>query len=149
MIQVNCKTDAWWENVSNSKVPESDWEDDFCVSKSFYELCNKLHPDSQKKQNRLRTPTSVEDQLASFLIFFQCRKKKTKIAFVISRVSASAMIKRVSHAITNFLGPEFIKPSTTENNVKEHTNLRTREFLQCMIPVSFFSVLWSIKCFKK
>ena len=71
MIWVNCKTDAWWENFSNSKVPESDWVDDFCVSrKSFYELCKKLHPDSQKEQNRLRTPTSVEDQLASFLIFF-------------------------------------------------------------------------------
>ena len=34
-----CKTDAWWENFSSSKVPESDGQGDFRVSrKSFYEL---------------------------------------------------------------------------------------------------------------
>ena len=31
------KTEAWSENFSNSKVPESDWKGDFRVSmKSFY-----------------------------------------------------------------------------------------------------------------
>ena len=44
----------------------------------------------------------------------------------------SAVIKRVSYASTNFLGPELIKLQTTENNVKEPTNLRTRRFPQCV-----------------
>ena len=40
------KTEAWRENFSNSKVPESDWKEDFCASmKSFYELllCKIAH----------------------------------------------------------------------------------------------------------
>ena len=33
------KIKAWWENVSNINVPESDWKGDFCeFRKSFYEL---------------------------------------------------------------------------------------------------------------
>ena len=52
--------------------------------------------------------------------------------FGISRVPISAIIKGASYAITNFLGPELIKLPTTENNVKELTNLETREIPQCI-----------------
>ena len=52
--------------------------------------------------------------------------------FGISRVSVSAIIKRVSYAITTFSGPEPIKLPTTENKVKELTNklLGAHEFPQ-------------------
>ena len=56
------------ENFSNSKVPESDWKGDFRVSrKSIYELCAKLHPYLQKKQNRLRSPMSVEIEVVYYI----------------------------------------------------------------------------------
>ena len=60
--------DARWENFSNSKVPESNWNGDFRVSrKNFNELCTKLHPYLQKKQNLLRRPMSVEIQVAYYI----------------------------------------------------------------------------------
>ena len=48
-------------------------------------------------------------------------------------MSVSAIIKRVSYAITTFLGPKLIKLPTTENKVKKLTNklLGTHEFPQC------------------
>ena len=47
------------------KVHESDWNGDFHVSrKNFNELCTKLHPYLQKKQNLLRRQISVEVQVA-------------------------------------------------------------------------------------
>ena len=73
------------ENFSNSKVPESDWKGDFRVSrKSIYELYTKLHLYLQKKQSRLRSPMSVEVQVA-----YYCQRPRTKTtnAFSISRAS--------------------------------------------------------------
>ena len=65
MLGKKSKTYAWWENFTNDKFPESDWKESFCVSrKSMYELCTKLHRYLQKKQNRLRSPMSVEVQVA-------------------------------------------------------------------------------------
>ena len=52
-------------------------------------------------------PVPVEVQVASFphFICVEKRRNKTANAFGISRTSASAIIKKVSYAITNFLGP--------------------------------------------
>ena len=67
---------------------------------------------------------------------FQWRRRcrKTVNVFGISRASVSAIIKRVSYAITIFLGSESIKIPTTENKAKELTNtlLWTHEFPQCI-----------------
>lgn len=52
-------------------------------------------------------------------------------AFGISGASDSAITTRVSYATTEIEGPELIKLSTTEINVKEITNLGTCEFPQC------------------
>ena len=56
------KTEARLENFSNSKVPESDWKDDFRVfMKSFYELLMyEIASYMQKKQNRLRSSMSIK-----------------------------------------------------------------------------------------
>ena len=60
--------DARWENFSNSKVPESNWNGDFRVSRNaFDELCTKLHPYFQRKQNLLRSPMLVEIQVAHYI----------------------------------------------------------------------------------
>ena len=78
------RTNAWWENFSNNKVPESDWKYNICMSgKSFYALCTKLRPCLQKKQTRLRSPNLVEDQVASFLCYIsdEGRHRRTTNAF--------------------------------------------------------------------
>ena len=58
------------------------------------------------RRNRIM-PVPVEVQVASFLHFICVERccNKTANAFGISRTSASAIIRRVSYAITNFLGP--------------------------------------------
>ena len=60
--------------------------------------------------------------------------RKTANAFGISRASVSAIIKRVSYAITTFSGREPIKLPMTVNKVKELTNkfLGTHEFPHCI-----------------
>ena len=70
--------------------------------------------------------------MAAFLFFISvegCHRKTTN-AFGISRASVSATIKRVSYSIKNFLGPKLMKLPTTVSNVKELTNLGTREMGQ-------------------
>ena len=82
--------------------------------------------ETSKKANVSRGSSGVLDQ---------CRRRhrKTTNSFGISRVSVSAIIKRVLYAITTFSGPEPIKLRTTENKVKELKNkLGPHEFPQCI-----------------
>ena len=62
------RTNAWWENFITNKVPESEWKDNFRMSrKSFYESCDMMRPHLEKKLTRLRTPIPVEAQVGSLL----------------------------------------------------------------------------------
>ena len=60
--------------------------------------------------------------------------EKTAYAFGVSGVSISSTIRRVSHAVTTFLGPQLIKFPKTEMEVKELVNkfLETYGFTQCI-----------------
>ena len=106
------KTNAWSVNFITNKVPKSKWKDNFQMSrKSFYELCDMLIPYLEKKRTRLRTPISVDAQVGSYLynISDEGRYSKTANAFGISRGSISWMIRRVSYAVTTFVGPKLIR----------------------------------------
>ena len=106
----------WWENFITSKVTESEWKDNFRMSrKSFYELCHMLRPYLGKKCTRFKTPVSVEaqvglpplPQVGSFLYYLsnKGRYRKTANAFGISKASISGIIKRISYAVTVFVVP--------------------------------------------
>ena len=98
----------WWENLITSKVTESEWKDNFRMSrKSFYELCHMSRPYLEKKCTRLRTPVSIEAQVGSFLYYIsnEGRYRKTANAFGISKAFISGIIRRVSYAITAFVVP--------------------------------------------
>ena len=90
-------------------MPESDWKGDFRVSiKSFCELLMyKIAPMSQKKQNRLRSPMSVNVPVTK-------AHRKTVNVFGIYRASISAIIKKVSYAIATFSEAKPTKLPTTE-----------------------------------
>ena len=106
------KTNAWSVNFITNKVPESKWKDKFQMSrKSFYELCDMFIPYLEKKRTHLRTPISVDAQVGSYLynISDEGRYSKNANAFGISRGSISWMIRRVSYAVTTFLGPKLIR----------------------------------------
>ena len=51
------RTNPWGENFITNKVPESEWKDNFRMSrKTFCELCDMLRSYLEKKRTRLTTP---------------------------------------------------------------------------------------------
>ena len=64
----------------------------------------------------------VERQVALTLYYLsdEGRMRKTANAFGLSRSSVSVVIRRVTHAITVYLGPQYITVPTTETAVNSH-----------------------------
>ena len=65
----------------------------------------------------MRSPVTVEKQVA--LTLYYLRTSMVANAFGLSRACISIIIRRVSHAIATFLGPNYIKLPLTEMEVKE------------------------------
>ena len=114
------------EKIVNNKVPESEWEENFCVlSSSLKELCNKLKLYLQKKSTRMRAPISVETQVASFLYYisYERQYKKTASSFGISRASVSVIIQRVFYSIVKYLSSDYMKVAKSTTKVEHSTSL--------------------------
>ena len=129
------RTNEWWENFITNKVPKSEWKDNFRMSgKPFYELCYMSRQYLEKKRTRLRTPISVEAQVASLLCYISNDDRKTENPFGISRASISGIIRRVSYAVTTFVRPKLIRLPTTDGEVQELTDgyLEALCFQQCI-----------------
>ena len=61
-----------WENFIKDKVPESEWERNFQMSrKRFYEFCDMLRPYLEKKRTRITTPIFAKAQVGSFLYYIR------------------------------------------------------------------------------
>ena len=76
----------------------------------------------------MREPVEVERQVAAMLYYLsdEGRLRKTANAFGLSRSSVSIIIRRVTHAITVHLGPNYITVPLTEDAVKDNvTNFFT------------------------
>ena len=73
------------------------------------------------------TPISRECQIASFLHYIsisdEARYRKTANAFGISRGSVSLIIRKVSKAIVEFLGKDYMKLPDTVAKVENLTNI--------------------------
>ena len=131
------RTSAWWYKFLNNEVMDSGWLQNFRMSKtSFEELVNILRPYLEKQVTRMRKPISTECQIASFLycISDEARYCKTANAFGISRGSVSLIIRKVSKAIVEFLGKDYMKlPETVaelENLIQNF--LEHHRFPQCI-----------------
>ena len=102
-------------------IPD-EWKENFRMSKqSFDKLCSELHPYIEKRETNMRSPVSVEKQVALTLYYLsdEGRLRKVANAFGLSRACVSIIIRRVTYAITTFLGPNYIKLPLTEDEVKE------------------------------
>jgi hypothetical protein len=87
----------------------------------FTKLCNLLKPFIERKVTNMRTPISVEKQLAITLYYLsdEGRYRKVANAFGISRSSVSLIIRRVCYVRTHDLGPNlYIKLPQSEEEVK-------------------------------
>ena len=131
------RTNAWWENFIKNKATESEWKDNFRMSrKSFYVSCDMLRPYLEKKHTRLKTPISAEARVDSFLYYISVegRHRKTANPFGISRASISGIIRRVFYAVTTFVRPKPVRLPTTEVEAQELTDgyLEAHGFPQCI-----------------
>ena len=107
--------------MHNTVLPE-EWKENFRLQKhNFERLCAELKPFIEKKQTNIRSPISVECQVAATLYYLsdEGRLCKTANAFGISRASVSLIIRRVTEAISLHLGPRYIQLPFTEDAVKE------------------------------
>ena len=107
------KTETWWENFSNSKVPEF-----LCAQERFLWVTYAQNCTHICRRNKI----VWEAQCQLRFQWWRCYRKTVNV-FGISRASVSAIIKRISYAITIFSGPEPVKLPTTESKVKELTNI--------------------------
>ena len=76
----------------------------------------------EKQVTNMREPVEVERQVAATLYYLsdEGRLRKTANAFGLSRSSVSIIIRRVTHAITVHLGPNYITVPLTEDAVKDN-----------------------------
>ena len=131
------RTRAWWDNfVLNVVVPE-EWRENFRMSKgTFYSLCRELRPYIEQQSTRMRQPIEVERQVGITLYYLsdEGRIRKTANAFGVSRSSVSVIIRRVARAISQHLGPVYIRLPSNEVDVKEKTSnfMSIHHFPQCL-----------------
>ena len=62
------RTNAWWEKFLNNEVADTEWVENFSMSRSsFFALVTILRPYLQKQQTKMRNPVAVECQVVIFL----------------------------------------------------------------------------------
>ena len=123
------RTSAWWDNFVSGVVVAEEWKENFRMSKpTFDKLCGELKPLLEKQATCMRSPVSVEKQVAIALYYLadEGHLRKVANAFGVSRASVSIIVRRVTRAISLFLGPNYIKLPLTENDVQE----KVRDFFR-------------------
>ena len=131
------RTSAWWDKFLNNEVMNSDWLENFRMSKtSFEELVNIFRPYLEKPVTRIRKPILTECQIASFLYYIsdEALYRNTANAFGISRGSVSLIIRKVSKAILEFPGKNYMKLPVAVAEVENLTQkfLEHHGFPQCI-----------------
>lgn len=102
-------------------VPE-EWKENFRMCKeNFFKLCAELRPYVERTTTGMRQPIEVDRRVAATLYYWsdEGRQCKTANAFGISRSAASVIVRRVTRAISEHMGPRYIKLPMTEEEVKE------------------------------
>lgn len=108
--------------MMDNATAASEWKENFRMSHpTFMELCEDLRPLLERKSTRMRRPISVETQVAVTLYYLsdEGRYRKVANAFGISRSSVSIIVRRVCAAISEYLGPSYVRLPTSEREVQE------------------------------
>ena len=118
------RSDIWWQNLDSRQgvhaLPE-EWKENFRMSKQTFDLlCRSLRPYISRKHTHLRAPISVDKQVGITLYYLSDggRMRKTANAFGVAPSTVSAIVKRVTCAVSKYLGNTYIKHPATEQEVQ-------------------------------
>ena len=131
------RNNIWWKNIISGISLQDEWRENFRVSRETFDyLCNELRPFLQKKETHLRKPVSVETQVAVTLYYLsdEGRLRKVANAFGLGRSTVSTIIRQVTHVISSYLGPKFIKLPNSAQDVETLASrfYATHGFPQCI-----------------
>ena len=75
------RTAAWWDNFLNDRVLEEEWRENFRLSRAnFFKLSYLLKPYVERQVTHMRSPISVETQLAVTLYYLSDKGRLRKVA---------------------------------------------------------------------
>lgn len=115
------RVSSWWTNILRGISVEEEWYENFRMTRStFSSICEKLASSLSKQDTCLRKSIPVETQIAVALYYLadEGRYRKAANAFGISRASVCHIIKRVTKAIVQILGPEYLAMPKSAEGVK-------------------------------
>ena len=116
------QTSLWWDNFCLGLKVNEEWKENFRMSqKSFHKLCTELRPYLEKQSTRFRDPVSVEKQVASTLYYLadEGRLRKVSNVFGIGKSTVSKIVRRVTQAISKYLGSKYIVLPTDQLELED------------------------------
>lgn len=111
------RTSSWWDNFVNGVVVDAEWRENFRMSRdSVVALCEELRPYIEKLTTNMRVPIAPLKRVALTLYYLsdEGRLRKTANAFGVSRQAVSVIVRETCTAITDHLGPKYIRLPFTE-----------------------------------
>jgi hypothetical protein len=114
------RSGEWWSNILSNKALPSEWMDNFRMTEpNFNKLCDLLDEHLRRQDTKFRRAVSVKTQVALTLYYLsdEARLRKTANAFGLAKCTVSVIVRRVCFAISDQLGPMYIKLPNTEEEV--------------------------------
>lgn len=113
------RTDAWWNNLYEGRLPEDEWKKNFRMTRElFMSLADEMRFFlAPKRSPRGADVISVEKQLGMTLYYLKDQGSLVMTAntFGVAICTLSVVLRKVCATITRELGPRYIKlPSTEE-----------------------------------
>uniref|UniRef100_A0AAY4DIJ9 DDE Tnp4 domain-containing protein n=1 Tax=Denticeps clupeoides TaxID=299321 RepID=A0AAY4DIJ9_9TELE len=116
------RTSAWWDNFANGVVADTEWRENFRMSRApLFALLEELRPYIEGQMTNMRAPVDPIKKVAMTLYYLsnEGRLRETADAFGVSRQSASAFVRQTCKAIATHLGPKYVKLPFTEPEAAE------------------------------
>ncbi|XP_047230879.1 putative nuclease HARBI1 [Girardinichthys multiradiatus] len=116
------RTGSWWDNFVNGLNVESEWRDNFSMSRAaVFALTKELRPHIERQTTNMRAPIDPLKRFALTLYYLtdEGKLRKTANAFGVSRQAVSNIIRQTCTAISIHLGPKYIKLPFTEPEAEE------------------------------
>ncbi|XP_035848902.1 putative nuclease HARBI1 isoform X2 [Sander lucioperca] len=116
------RSTAWWDNFTSGAAAPEEWRENFRMSReALLQLSDRLRPHVQGETTKMRAPVDVLTKVACTLFYLsdEGRLRKTADAFGLSRSSVSVFIRQVCRAVSVFLGPDYIRTPSSQQEVED------------------------------